>query len=29
MQAMIEDWQSSGKSEKEYCLEKGINELGK
>ena len=26
MRAMIEDWQSSGKSKKEYCLEKGINE---
>lgn len=26
MSAMIEDWQSSGKSKKEYCLEKGINE---
>ena len=26
MHAMIEDWQSSGKSKKEYCLEKGINE---
>lgn len=26
MSAMIEDWQSSGKSKKQYCLEKGINE---
>jgi hypothetical protein len=26
MSTMIEDWQSSGKSKKEYCLEKGINE---
>lgn len=26
MTAMIEDWQSSGKSKKQYCLEKGINE---
>ena len=26
MTAMIEDWQSSGKSKKQYCLAKGINE---
>jgi hypothetical protein len=26
MTAMIEDWQSSGKSKKQYCLENGINE---
>jgi hypothetical protein len=26
MLAMIEDWRSSGKSKKQYCLEKGINE---
>ena len=26
MSAMIEDWRSSGKSKKEYCLEKGIKE---
>ncbi|MET3113460.1 hypothetical protein AAKU52_001185 [Pedobacter sp. CG_S7] len=26
MVSMIEDWQSSGKSKKQYCLEKGINE---
>lgn len=26
MVAMIEDWRSSGKSKKQYCLEKGINE---
>lgn len=26
MAAMIEDWRSSGKSKKQYCLEKGINE---
>lgn len=26
MSTMIEDWQSSGKSKKQYCLEKGINE---
>lgn len=26
MTAMIEDWQSSGKSKKQYCQEKGINE---
>ncbi|WP_432713016.1 IS66 family insertion sequence element accessory protein TnpA [Pedobacter sp.] len=25
MIAMIEDWRSSGKSKKQYCLEKGIN----
>ncbi len=25
MSAMIEDWQSSGKSKKQYCLGKGIN----
>lgn len=24
--AMIEDWRSSGKSKKGYCLENGINE---
>lgn len=26
MVAMIEDWRSSGKSKKQYCLEKGVNE---
>lgn len=26
MVAMIEDWRSSGKSKKQYCLENGINE---
>lgn len=26
MVAIIEDWRSSGKSKKQYCLEKGINE---
>lgn len=26
MLAMIEDWRSSGKSKKRYCLEQGINE---
>jgi hypothetical protein len=25
MRAVVEDWQSSGKSKKQYCLEKGIN----
>lgn len=26
MLAMIEDWRSSGKSKKQYCINKGINE---
>ncbi|WP_410505832.1 IS66 family insertion sequence element accessory protein TnpA [Mucilaginibacter rubeus] len=26
MSPMIDDWQSSGKSKKQYCLEKGIIE---
>jgi hypothetical protein len=26
MLAMIEDWRLSGKSKKQYCLAKGINE---
>ena len=25
MISMVEDWRSSGKSKKQYCLEKGIN----
>lgn len=25
MRAVVEDWKSSGKSKKQYCLEKGIN----